>query len=67
MKISKNLEKLVSIIKQLRSDDGCPWDKKQTRNSLTPYFLEEVYEVRQGNRQYQSTCHIRCNENDDDG
>ena len=45
MKNSKNFEKLVSIVKQLRSEDGCPWDKKQTRNSLMPYFLEEVYEV----------------------
>ena len=45
MKNSKNFEKLVSIVKKLRSEDGCPWDKKQTRNSLMPYFLEEVYEV----------------------
>ena len=24
---------------------GCPWDIKQTFNSIIPYTLEEVYEV----------------------
>ncbi|RLB12488.1 MAG: nucleoside triphosphate pyrophosphohydrolase [Deltaproteobacteria bacterium] len=36
------LEKLVSF---LRSEEGCPWDRKQTSRSLKPYFLEEVYEL----------------------
>jgi len=26
-------------------DDGCPWDKVQTRESLKPYLVEETYEV----------------------
>ncbi len=29
----------------LRSPDGCPWDKKQTHESLKPYIIEEAYEV----------------------
>ncbi len=29
----------------LRSPDGCPWDKKQTHESLKPYLVEEAYEV----------------------
>jgi tetrapyrrole methylase family protein/MazG family protein len=29
----------------LRSENGCPWDKEQTRESLRPYLLEETYEV----------------------
>ena len=29
----------------LRSPDGCPWDKKQTHESLKPYLIEEAYEV----------------------
>ncbi len=37
--------KLVDIIKTLRGPDGCPWDRKQTHKSLTPYLLEETYEV----------------------
>ena len=36
---------LVGIVKKLRSPDGCDWDKAQTRNSLIPYFIEEVYEL----------------------
>ena len=44
---SKNnsLEELISIVKRLRSSDGCEWDKQQTHESLIPYFLEESYEV----------------------
>jgi tetrapyrrole methylase family protein/MazG family protein len=37
--------KLVDIIRTLRGPDGCPWDRKQTHKSLTPYLLEETYEV----------------------
>ena len=38
-------EDLVEIVKKLRSPNGCDWDKTQTRNSLIPYFIEEVYEL----------------------
>lgn len=30
---------------RLRSAGGCPWDAKQTHQSLMPYLLEEAYEV----------------------
>jgi len=39
------LERLIEIVKKLRSPDGCDWDNVQTSKSLTPYLLEEVYEV----------------------
>ena len=39
------LERLISIVKKLRSPDGCDWDNVQTSKSLMPYLLEEVYEV----------------------
>jgi len=29
----------------LRAEGGCPWDRKQTHESLKPYLLEETYEV----------------------
>ena len=46
MKKSKDhFNQLVSIMKTLRAKDGCPWDKKQTHKSITPYLLEEAYEV----------------------
>lgn len=40
-----DISKLVEIIEKLRSKKGCPWDKKQTRESLKPYLIEEAYEV----------------------
>lgn len=35
---------LEGIIARLRAPDGCPWDRKQTHESLRPYLLEESYE-----------------------
>ena len=43
--INHKLNDLVSIVKKLRSPEGCEWDKKQTSESLIPYLLEEAYEV----------------------
>ena len=45
LKIRNKLEDLIQILKNLRSPDGCDWDKKQTHESLIPYLLEETYEV----------------------
>ena len=36
---------LVDIMETLRGEDGCPWDRKQTHQSLRKYLLEEAYEV----------------------
>ena len=30
---------------RLRAPDGCPWDQKQTFDTIKPYLLEETYEV----------------------
>lgn len=40
-----NIFDLVNILKLLRSEDGCPWDKVQTHKSIRNNFIEEVYEV----------------------
>ena len=32
-------------MKVLRSENGCPWDKEQTHESIRQNFIEEVYEV----------------------
>ena len=37
--------KVVELMATLRAQDGCPWDRKQTHESLKPYLLEEAYEV----------------------
>ena len=36
---------LRSIIRMLRGPEGCPWDRKQTHESLRKYAIEEVYEL----------------------
>lgn len=39
----KAFERLLNIMDDLR--EKCPWDKKQTFNSLRPLTIEEVYEL----------------------
>ena len=40
-----NFEKLKDVITALRDPvEGCPWDLKQTHDSLLKYLLEESYE-----------------------
>ncbi|HHT37143.1 MAG: nucleoside triphosphate pyrophosphohydrolase [Candidatus Wallacebacter cryptica] len=39
------LASLIEIMAQLRSEEGCPWDREQTHQSLTRYLIEEAYEV----------------------
>jgi MazG family protein len=40
-----SLKKLMRLIQTLRSDEGCPWDKEQTPNSISQYLIEEIYEL----------------------
>lgn len=40
-----NFDDLINIMTTLRSEDGCPWDKEQTHESLKQYLIEETYEV----------------------
>ena len=44
-KDSENFSQLVNLMKKLRSEKGCPWDRAQTHRSLLPYLIEEAYEV----------------------
>ena len=39
------LLELMGVVDRLRSEQGCPWDRQQTAQSLLPYLLEEAYEV----------------------
>ena len=39
------LEDFVRLIAFLRSDEGCPWDRVQTHESIRRNFLEEAYEA----------------------
>lgn len=38
-------EKLVEVVAALRGENGCPWDKAQTHETLKTDLLEETYEV----------------------
>jgi len=38
-------KKLTAIVDTLMSENGCPWDKVQTHDTLKPYLVEEVYET----------------------
>ncbi len=40
-----DFQDLVRVIAYLRGDNGCPWDKKQTHQSLRQYLIEEAYET----------------------
>ncbi|MDW7649803.1 MAG: nucleoside triphosphate pyrophosphohydrolase [Bacillota bacterium] len=39
------IEDFLRVMRKLRGDDGCPWDREQDHYSLRPYLLEEAYEV----------------------
>ena len=41
----KEFSTLREIIAELRGPNGCPWDKKQTHQSLKKYLIEESYEL----------------------
>lgn len=41
----EKFEELVRVMARLRAPGGCPWDRKQTFDSIKSYLLEETYEV----------------------
>lgn len=45
MKEKYTLDDLAEIIKTLRAEGGCPWDREQTHESLREAMLEEAYEA----------------------
>ena len=40
-----NIADLLAIMARLRAPDGCPWDHKQSFQSIAPHTIEEAYEV----------------------
>ncbi len=44
-KLPEKVRKLLDVMKKLRSEIGCPWDKEQTHESLKPYLMEECAEL----------------------
>ena len=40
-----DVDDLVTVVEVLRSEEGCPWDREQTHQSIRKGFIEETYEV----------------------
>ncbi len=40
-----DINDMLNIMRLLRSENGCPWDKEQTHKSIRKDFIEETYEV----------------------
>ncbi|GAB6106982.1 bifunctional methyltransferase/pyrophosphohydrolase YabN [Fusibacter bizertensis] len=45
--IKHELHELEEIMVRLRAENGCPWDREQTHESLGPSLIEEAYEVKE--------------------
>jgi tetrapyrrole methylase family protein/MazG family protein len=45
-----SFQKLVKVMKRLRSPKGCPWDRKQTHATLLKYLYEEADEFKRSIR-----------------
>ena len=50
-----SFEDLIHIVETLRSENGCPWDRKQTHESLKPCMMEEAAELVSSIRIYDKT------------
>lgn len=45
IQLGTSLPKLVLLMNRLLAEDGCPWDREQTLDTLRPYLLEEAHEA----------------------
>ena len=48
-------EDFIKIIAALRGENGCPWDRVQTHESLKPCVMEEAAELVSSIRIYEQT------------
>ncbi|MCK9173750.1 MAG: nucleotide pyrophosphohydrolase [Desulforhopalus sp.] len=53
-----DLSPLIKTINSLRSEKGCPWDRRQTTQSLVKYVKAETKELIEAieNRDAENTC-----------
>lgn len=45
LKLAQAATRLTDLVSRLRGPGGCPWDAKQTEETIRMYLLEEAYEV----------------------
>ena len=48
MKEHYDFKDLVALMALLRSEEGCPWDRAQTHESIRKNLIEECYEAIEG-------------------
>jgi MazG family protein len=51
------LPELVEIMDRLLAQDGCPWDREQSLETLRPFLIEEAYEVLEAIDERDPACH----------
>lgn len=51
-------QRLIDIMDQLRGENGCPWDREQTFETLKTFVVEESYELLEtiDNKDYDALC-----------
>jgi nucleoside triphosphate diphosphatase len=42
---ASGIDRLIRLVTILKGENGCPWDKKQTPESISVYLAEEVHEL----------------------
>ena len=40
-----SFDQLLKLVRRLRGEGGCPWDREQNLDTLRQYLIEETYEV----------------------
>ena len=50
-----SFDELQEVVRRLRAEDGCPWDREQTHESLKAACIEEAAEVLCGINIYSQT------------
>jgi tetrapyrrole methylase family protein/MazG family protein len=43
--VGEKFSELLELMAQLRGENGCPWDREQTHQSLKAFLLEEAHEL----------------------
>ena len=51
----ESFNKLRETVRHLRAEDGCPWNREQSHESLKPEVIEEAAEVICGINVYEQT------------
>jgi len=54
------ITRVMDVVARLRGENGCPWDRKQTLDSLKPYLMEECCELIEAIEQGDPAAH--CDE-----